>query len=366
MTRKSRDPIFLSKKDSVKNRSWFVDTTNWIEKKESTEENLEMFFKIDNIVEKWEQKEVWGIASSEVVDVTWDIVTYDAMKDAWEDYARYWNIREMHQPRAVWVLIDSEFLDDKKATFIKVKIADDDVWEKIKMWVYKWFSIWARILDAEWRMVDWNEVFVITKMTLVEISVVDRPACQEANIEWYKFISLTNESMTKSLLEKFMSGKKEDEQKEVTKNDEAANDEANQDVTKWEDAQEWDELSQEWEWQEWAWEEAPKDVEWEWEWEDEDVVEVSKKSLDALIEKVDSLSESLTKVLEFNDKLVKWLDLSFDNLSTKFEKVDEIEKTLKNINTSKRSVQKDVEIDLSKSQSKEISFKDIFWLWWKL
>lgn len=160
-----------------------------------------------------DSREVWGIASAEVIDSYWDIVKHEAMKAAWDDYMKYANIREMHWPSAVWTVIDYEFLDDQKATFIKVKVVDDMAWNKVKEWVYKWFSIWARILDASWEVVDWEDYFAITKLELVEISLVDRPACPEANIDWHKFYSITPKDMN---LFKFLKEDKE----EVKKNDE--------------------------------------------------------------------------------------------------------------------------------------------------
>lgn len=333
-------------KDAIKSRLWLKDTTNveksanWTEK-----ENLKMFVKFENIVEKWEKREVWGLASQEVIDTTGDIVTYEAMKDAWPEYIKYGNIREMHQPRAVWTVIDSEFIDESKATFIKVKIVDDDVWEKIKAGVYKGFSIWAKIVDAGWEIVDEKEVFVISKMKLVEISVVDRPANQEANIEGFKFISLNNESMSKKLLEKFMKG----ESPEELKKSETVVTEPTEPVEPVTPAEPVEPVAADPV-------EPTEPVETE---KTEKEVEL-QKTLDAVLEKFNTMEEKLNKVLEFNDMLVKWLDMSFDNLSEKFEKVDAIESTLKSISAGTKSVQKTVEPNLMKSHNNEVSFKDIF------
>ena len=385
--RKSTNNKILTKKQELKSRNWFIDTTNIEKSKKDEKSNLEMFFKIDNIIEKWDSREVWGIASAEIVDTTWDIVTYDAMKDAWPDYIQYGNIREMHQPRAVWTVTEHEFLDEEKAVYIKVKIIDDDVWEKIQAWVYKWFSIWARIIDAGWEIVDEEEVYVISKIMLVEISVVDRPANQNANIDGFKFISLTNDNMSKKFLEKFMSGKDKEEEKEVVKTEvtdeettETTSDEVTEKVdvettteTETEGTKETEtetdpetsetetETDEETTSDEWTETETETD---ETDSETEKTVTISEKSFTSLVEQVQWISDKLEKALSFNDKLVKGLDLSFWRVIDKFDKVDEMESTLKALSTSNKSVQKDMwNVNLAKSHNKEVSLTDLFWIW---
>ena len=86
-----------------------------------------------------EKKMVWGYASTEAVDSHGEIVSKEAMKNAWEDYMKFANVREMHQPSAVGVVKDYSF--DGKGVFIGVKVVGQDAWEKFKEGVYKGFSI---------------------------------------------------------------------------------------------------------------------------------------------------------------------------------------------------------------------------------
>lgn len=378
--RKSRDPTILKKNAEIRARTWVIETKNLKKSKEVKWEKLEMFFKFGNVEKKWDAREVWWIASAEIIDTTWDIVLHSAMKDAWVDYIQYGNIREMHQPSAVWTIIESKFDDEEKSTFIKVNVVDDNAWEKVKTWVYKWFSIWAMIEDAEWRIVDEKEVFVITKMKLVEISLVDRPANQNSNIDGFKFISLTNNNMSKWFLEKFMSGKKDveksadeevktDVEETQEKEEETTEEETDEPTETTETTPEWDkveksadadeeEKEEEWDDNEEE-EKEEKEEESEEEEDKEETVEVSKKSLDALLEKVNSLEAGIEKVLAFNEKLIKGLDATF---AKSFEKVDEMNKSLKVLSTSKRSVQKDI-APKSLNKAGEVSFQNIFGNW---
>jgi Asp-tRNA(Asn)/Glu-tRNA(Gln) amidotransferase C subunit len=127
-------------------------------------------------------------------------------------------------------------------------------------------------------------------MKLVEISVVDRPANQEANIEGFKFISLNNESMSKKLLEKFMKGESPEELK---KSETVVAEPAVQvdPVTPTEQVEQVDTAPVE----------PTEQVETE---KTEKEVEL-QKTLDAVLEKFNTMEEKLNKVLEFNDMLVK-------------------------------------------------------------
>ena len=188
-----------------------------------------------------EKRLVKWIASNEALDCYWDIVRFDAMKDAFDDYMKFWNVREMHWPSAVGTVKDYEFDNETKSTIIEAKIVDDMAWTKVLEWVYKGFSIWGKVIEAEPLMIktyddDWNEYeqwtgwLDITKLELIEISVVDRPANPEALIEAYKshnagkeewfvpdlaFISKdiakAKESEDCSLVKKILSPKKADD-----------------------------------------------------------------------------------------------------------------------------------------------------------
>ena len=123
-----------------------------------------------------EQRMVYGYASTEALDVQGEIVTKQAMAAALQDYMRFANIREMHQPSAVGVAKSVEM--DDKGTFISAHVVDDNAWSKVKAGVYKGFSIGGKAIEK----VD----NVINALRLTEISLVDRPANPEALITLWK------------------------------------------------------------------------------------------------------------------------------------------------------------------------------------
>ena len=126
-----------------------------------------------------EQRMVWGYASTEAADEQGETVTRGALAAALDDYMRFANIREMHQPSAVGVAKEAE-LDDR-GLYLGAKIVDDDAWAKIVEGVYKGFSIGGRVTAR-----DPADRSVITGVCLTEISVVDRPANPEAVFDCWK------------------------------------------------------------------------------------------------------------------------------------------------------------------------------------
>ena len=131
-----------------------------------------------------EQRMVYGYASTEALDVQGEIVTKQAMAAALQDYMRFANIREMHQPSAVGVAKSVEM--DDKGTFISAHVVDDNAWSKVKAGVYKGFSIGGKAIEK----VD----NVINALRLTEISLVDRPANPEALITLWKADAATGDS----------------------------------------------------------------------------------------------------------------------------------------------------------------------------
>jgi hypothetical protein len=59
-----------------------------------------------------EQRMVWGYASTDAEDDQGETVTREALAEALDDYMRFANIREMHQPSAVGVAKEAG-VDDK-------------------------------------------------------------------------------------------------------------------------------------------------------------------------------------------------------------------------------------------------------------
>lgn len=123
-----------------------------------------------------EQRMVWGVASTESLDSQGEVVKLDAVKGAWEDYMKFANIREMHQPSAVGKCKEYEFSD--KDVTIGVKVVDDVAWKKVTEGVYTGFSIGGKAVS--------KMDGVITQLRLTEISLVDRPANPDALISVWK------------------------------------------------------------------------------------------------------------------------------------------------------------------------------------
>lgn len=126
-----------------------------------------------------EQRMVWGYASTEAEDDQGETVTRDALTAALDDYMRFANIREMHQPSAVGVATEAAV--DDKGLYLGAKIVDSDAWQKVIEGVYKGFSIGGRVTAR-----DPADRRLITALRLTEISVVDRPANPEAVFDCWK------------------------------------------------------------------------------------------------------------------------------------------------------------------------------------
>lgn len=148
----------------------------------SKKRNTRQFFKITDTNE--EERLVYGYASTEGLDNQDDIVTREAIEEALPEYLRFSNIREMHTLSAVGVVVEHRL--DEAGLYIGVKVIDSNAWEKVKAGVYKGFSIGGTVLEEHTEIIEGKTVNVITKMRLVEISLVDRPANPEALIELYK------------------------------------------------------------------------------------------------------------------------------------------------------------------------------------
>lgn len=139
-----------------------------------------------------EERMVYGYATTESIDSQGEVVSKDAIKEAWNDYMKFANVREMHQPSAVGVT--KEYAHTDEGTWIGVKVVDDIAWNKVKEGVYKGFSIGGRILEKVEN--------VIQGIILAEISLVDRPANPDAIFEIVK--------MDDSAMDALLNIKKED------------------------------------------------------------------------------------------------------------------------------------------------------------
>ena len=145
------------------------------------------FSKVDK-----ERRTVSGFATLDNVDKQDDIVTTDASLKAFKRFRG--NIREMHQPSAVGKMVS--FKEDKyydvetekmySGVVVSAYISKgaQDAWEKVLDGTYTGFSIGGRMNkwdDAYDEKMD-KQIRIIKDYDLVELSLVDSPANQFANI----------------------------------------------------------------------------------------------------------------------------------------------------------------------------------------
>lgn len=112
---------------------------------------------------------VHGVASSEAVDGSGEVITAEAMKAALPEYLKWGNVREMHQPSAVGKTIFANVNDDGK-TEVSVRVVDSEAIKKVNTGVYQGFSIGGGKPQR-----DPKDEKRIVGLKLSEISLVDRP-----------------------------------------------------------------------------------------------------------------------------------------------------------------------------------------------
>lgn len=119
---------------------------------------------------------VWGYASTGNQDEQGEIVTAKAMQDALPEYMKWANVREMHTAKAAGTAIEASVQEDGRCWF-GAHIIDSEAVKKVKMGVYKGFSIGGKATKR-------NELnkSIIEGLRLNEVSLVDRPANPEAVI----------------------------------------------------------------------------------------------------------------------------------------------------------------------------------------
>jgi hypothetical protein len=153
-------------------------------------ENLRLsmpFSKVDK-----ERRIVSGFASLDNLDKQMDIVTSEASMNAFAKFKG--NIREMHQPLAVGKMIN--FKEDKyfdpsskkfyKGVFVSAYVSKgaQDTWEKVLDGTLTGFSIGGRMnkWDDGFDEKSDTQIRIIKDYDLIELSLVDSPANQFANI----------------------------------------------------------------------------------------------------------------------------------------------------------------------------------------
>lgn len=137
-----------------------------------------------------ERRTVSGFATLDNVDQHDDVVDYEASVKAFKAFRG--NIREMHMPVAVGKMVDfqpREFYDEEsgethKGIFVTAYISKGaaDTWEKVMDGTLSGFSIAGSIKDKEVKRVGEKYVSIIKDYVLGELSLVDSPANQLANV----------------------------------------------------------------------------------------------------------------------------------------------------------------------------------------
>ena len=139
-----------------------------------------------------ERRIVSGFATLDNLDRQNDIVTPEASLEAFSKFRG--NIREMHQPKAVGKMVafkEDKYFDPETKKFYQgiyvsayVSKGAQDAWEKVLDGTYTGFSIGGKMNkwdDAYDEKMD-ASIRIIKDYTLVELSLVDSPANQFANI----------------------------------------------------------------------------------------------------------------------------------------------------------------------------------------
>jgi len=145
------------------------------------------FSKVDK-----ERRIVSGFASLDNLDKQMDIVTSEASMSAFAKFRG--NIREMHQPLAVGKMInfkEDKYFDPESKKFYKgvfvsayVSKGAQDTWEKVLDGTLTGFSIGGRMnkWDDGYDEKSETQIRIIKDYDLIELSLVDSPANQFANI----------------------------------------------------------------------------------------------------------------------------------------------------------------------------------------
>ncbi len=139
-----------------------------------------------------ERRMVSGFATLDNVDRQGDIVTTESSIEAFKNFRG--NLREMHQPSAVGKIVsfkEDKYFDPNDRKFYSgvyvsayVSKGAQDAWEKVLDGTYKGFSIGGNIKN-------WDDAYndnlkksirIIKEYDLYELSLVDNPANQFANI----------------------------------------------------------------------------------------------------------------------------------------------------------------------------------------
>ena len=109
---------------------------------------------------------VQGYASTERLDLDGEVMSLDAVKSALPAYWEWRNVRLMHQPIPIGTAQEAGV--DGKGLFVKSRIVAPEAVKLLDEGVLKGYSVGGKKLAKSGN--------TITRIDLVEISLVDRPA----------------------------------------------------------------------------------------------------------------------------------------------------------------------------------------------
>ena len=176
----------MLKKGHIIYTTMTISKANWNSEGDNLRFSLP-FSKVDK-----ERRTVSGFASLDNLDKQMDIVTAEASMSAFAKFRG--NIREMHQPLAVGKMVNFKaekyFDPDSKKFFNGVYVSAyvskgaQDTWEKVVDGTLTGFSIGGRMnkWDDGYDEKSDTQIRIIKEYDLVELSLVDSPANQFANI----------------------------------------------------------------------------------------------------------------------------------------------------------------------------------------
>lgn len=143
---------------------------------------LELYLPIARVNK--EKREVTVRATSEALDSYKTIFDFDASQDAFSRWKG--NIREMHDSKkAVGRSLRWEPVPDERAIDVTLHVSKgaQDTWEKVLDGTLAGASVGARNGVWEKRMIDGEEIPVLTRYDLVEVSLVDNPANPDCTVQ---------------------------------------------------------------------------------------------------------------------------------------------------------------------------------------
>jgi hypothetical protein len=176
----------MFKKGHIIYTTMIISKANWNSEGDNIRFSLP-FSKVDK-----ERRTVSGFASLDNIDKQMDIVTAEASMEAFAKFRG--NIREMHQPLAVGKMVNfkaEKYFDPESKKFYNgvyvsayVSKGAQDTWEKVLDGTLTGFSIGGRMnkWDDAYDEKSDTQIRIIKEYDLVELSLVDSPANQFANI----------------------------------------------------------------------------------------------------------------------------------------------------------------------------------------